>query len=185
MLDLPSDPITQLQKDHRTVESLYSRFKSSTGEGKRDALDAIVRELSIHAVVEEQAVYPAMRAALPDGDARVEHAIEEHQQVKEVLAKVDGEDPDDPEIAALVRDMMREVIAHVAEEEEDLFPELKSLAGPDLYTEMAEKAEKARSTAPTRPHPHAPNEGTGQAVAGAVAGVVDKARDKVRDTVRR
>ena len=184
MLDLPPDPITQLEKDHRTVETLYNRFKSSSGDEKRQALDAIVRELSIHAVVEEQAVYPAMRAALPDGDAKVEHAIEEHQQVKEVLAKVDGEDPDDPEIDAMVRDMMREVTAHVAEEEKDVFPQLKSLSGPELYTEMAEKAEKARKTAPTRPHPHAPDEGTGQAVAGAVAGVVDKARDKVRDAIR-
>ena len=183
-MELPPDPIAQLQQDHRTVERLYGQFKTATGDAKRQALDEIVRELSVHAVVEEQALYPAMRATLPDGDALVDHAIDEHQRVKEALAELDGADPEDEEVAALVRDMMREVTAHVAEEEEDLFPQLKQLAGPDVYTEMAGKAEKARAGAPTRPHPHAPSEGTGQAVAGAVAGVFDRARDKVRDAVR-
>lgn len=184
MPDLPPDPITQLEKDHREVDALYARFKTSSGDAKREVLDAIVRELSVHAIVEEQAVYPVMRACLPDGDAMVEHAIEEHQRVEEMLAEVDGKDPDDPQIDAMVREMIRDVVAHVAEEEKDLFPQLRQLAGPDAYTEMAAKAEKVRATAPTRPHPHAPNEGAGQAVAGAVAGAVDRARDKVREAVR-
>ncbi len=183
-MDLPQDPIAQLQKDHRTAEALYSQFKKSTGEARRQALEQIVRELSVHAVVEEQAVYPAMRAALADGDSLVDHAVEEHQQVKEALARLDGADPGDEQVAVQVREMMREVMAHVAEEEEDLFPQLKSSCSPGLYTEMAEKAEKARASAPTRPHPHAPSGGAGQAVAGAVAGAVDRARDKVRDAVR-
>ena len=184
-MELPQDPIAQLQADHRTVEKLYGQFKTATGEEKRRALEEIVRELSVHAVVEEQAVYPAMRAALPDGDSLVEHAVEEHQHVTEALAQLDGADPEDEQVAATVRDMMREVMAHVAEEEEDLLPQLRQLAGPDLYTEMAENAERARASAPTRPHPHAPSGGgAGQAVAGAVAGAVDKARDKVRDAVR-
>lgn len=179
-MELPQDPIEQLEHDHRTAEALFAQFGTATGDERREVLQAIVRELSIHAVVEEQAVYPAMRATLPDGDAAVDHAIEEHQKVKEVLADLDGADPDDEEVATKVHNLAREVTSHVAEEEKELLPQLRSQIAPEAFTEMAAAAEAARAGAPTRPHPHAPNSGPGQAIAGAVAGVVDRARDAIR-----
>lgn len=63
--------------------------------GIASALKDIVRELSIHVAVEEQALYPAMRPSLPNGDEKVDHAIDEHQQVKEILVELDGADPED------------------------------------------------------------------------------------------
>lgn len=124
MEELPQDPLTQLEHDHRRIEALYSKFRSAAGEERRSVLQEMVRGLSVHAAVEEQVVYPAMRQALPDGDQKVDHAIEEHRRVKEMLADLDGANPDDEAVAAQVRDLMAEVKAHVAEEEEDLLPAL-------------------------------------------------------------
>jgi hemerythrin superfamily protein len=183
--ELPQDPITALQQDHRRVEALYAQFQSGAGDSRRSALEEIVRELSVHAEVEEQVIYPAMRQALPDGEQKVEHAIEEHQTVKEILVELDGADPDDESVSGRLRDLMAQVSEHVAEEEAELLPELRVALGPVALTEMGQAAEKARSMAPTRPHPHAPSSGAAQAAAGAVAGAVDRARDAARSALRR
>ena len=185
MPEVPEDPITALVDDHRRAEALFAEFQSSSGVEARDILQDIVRELSIHAAVEEQAVYPAMRQALPNGDEMADHAIDEHQQVKETLAELDGADTEDQEVASRVRALAASVEKHVSEEEKELFPALRDGLGPAALTEMALLAEKARGAAPTRPHPHAPSSGAAQAVAGTVAGVVDKARDTARRLVQR
>ena len=185
MPEVPEDPITALVDDHRRTEALFAEFQSSSGVEARDLLQDIVRELSIHAAVEEQALYPAMRQSLPNGDEKVDHAIDEHQQVKEILVELDGAEPGDQDVASRVRALAESVEKHVSEEEKELFPALRDALGPAALTEMAIVAEKARGAAPTRPHPHAPSSGAAQAVAGTVAGVVDKARDTARRIVQR
>lgn len=185
MPEVPEDPITALMDDHRRVDELFAAFQSSSGDEARDVLQEIVRELSTHAAVEEQALYPAMRQALAGGDEKVDHAIDEHQQVKETLDELDGADPGGEDVASQVSALAASVQKHVSEEEEELFPALRDALGPAGLTEMALLAEKARGAAPTRPHPHAPTSGAAQAVAGTVAGVVDKARDAARRVMQR
>jgi hypothetical protein len=47
----------------------------------------------VHAVIEEEILYPAMREVLPDGDRLVDEALQEHQEAKELLSRIDGKDP--------------------------------------------------------------------------------------------
>lgn len=179
-----SDPLDELTTDHRNAERLFQQFETATETGRGDdaeqALAEIVRELSVHAAVEEQLLYPAMRRALPDGDSAVEEALAEHQQVKEVLARLDGADADDPAVVSEVRSLVLAVRSHVTEEEGRLFPELRKSISPQAFTEMHEQLGKVRAMAPTRPHPKAPSTPPGNVMAGAGASLVDKARDAVR-----
>ena len=175
----PSDPIVQLEQDHRLALSLVGAVLRETGDVRRDALRQLVKELSVHAAVEEMAIYPAIRKAFSTGDEWVDTDLAEHQSMKEILARLDDADPEDPSVDADVEALGTALEEHVTTEEVQL-TELRGRLSPQLFTEMAEAAEKARSTAPTRPHPNAPSGGVGATVAGGAASLVDKARDALR-----
>ncbi len=176
---VPTDPIVQLEQDHRMALSLVGTVRRETGDVRRDALRQLVKELSVHASVEEMVIYPAIRRAFSTGDQWVDADLADHQAMKEILVRLDRADPDDDSVTTDIEALGTALEAHVSEEEVQL-TELRGRLSPQLFTEMAEAAEKARATAPTRPHPHAPSEGLGATVAGGAASLVDKARDALR-----
>ncbi len=86
------DAVELLTAEHQVVDGLFARIESASGTDKDEAVGNVTRELSIHAAIEEQVVYPVMRRSLPDGNAK-EKAIAEHQTVKETLAEIERSDP--------------------------------------------------------------------------------------------
>src|SRR5512133_996451 len=90
------DAVEILRNDHRAVEQLFRRFeRSRSGADKRRLADRMIRELSIHAAIEEQHVYPLLRDGL-DGEApKVLVALEEHHLAKLGLAEIERLDADD------------------------------------------------------------------------------------------
>ena len=60
------DVIQLLRDDHKLVRSLFAQYaKASNGE-KPQIAHQIIRELTVHAAIEERVVYPAFRAAFRD-----------------------------------------------------------------------------------------------------------------------
>jgi hemerythrin superfamily protein len=176
----PVNAVHLLRQDHREAEQLFARIEAGGGAGPDDAVQEVVRELSVHAAIEEQVLYPAVREKLDGGDELADHAIEEHQAVKELLAEIDGSDDGTGERRSLLARLMMEVRSHVEEEEADLFPKLQAAFGPQEQQELGQAMAEAKRMAPTRPHPKAPSTPPGNVVAGAAAAVVDKARDALR-----
>ena len=174
------DAIELLTTDHDAVEQIFRQLEAAPEGDTRDRLvDSVIRELSVHAAIEEQILYPAMRRALPNGDALVEEAIEEHQQVKETLAAIEraeGAADRDPLLVRLVGNVRH----HVDEEEGELFPQLRSSIAQNRLQTMGSELAAAKKMAPTHPHPHAPNTPPGNVVGGAAAALVDRARDALR-----
>ncbi len=120
-----------------------------------------------------------MRRALPDGETLVEEAIEEHQQVKEILAAIERADTPTERDPLLVQ-LTGNVRHHVDEEETELFPKLQASIGSEELRDMGAKLAAAKKMAPTHPHPNAPNTPPGNIVGGAAAAVMDKARDALK-----
>jgi hemerythrin superfamily protein len=178
--------IELIKQDHDVVEGLFRRWEeaSSGPADRRELVETIIRELSVHAAIEEQVLYPMMRQALPDGDRLVEEALQEHQEAKEALAALDRRGPDDADFEPEVDSLVKDVRHHVQEEEGELLPKLESALSRDRLEDLGGKLEAAKEGAPTRPHPYAPTTPPGNAAAGAVAGVVDRARDAVREGAR-
>ena len=172
--------IELLTADHTEVEQMFRQIEAMPdGDAKGQIVGDIIRELSIHAAIEEQILYPAMRKALPDGETLVQEAIDEHQQVKETLAAIERAD------AAAARDpllvqLIGNVRHHVDEEETELFPKLRASIGSAELEEMGGKLAAAKKMAPTHPHPNAPNTPPGNIVGGAAAAILDKARDALK-----
>lgn len=170
-----------LHRDHETVDKALEQIRSgNTGSKTRGEVTAeVVRDLSVHAAIEEQILYPVVREFMPDREADVLEDLEEHHVVKVLAKELADMSTDDPRFVPKVTVLSEIVAKHVEEEESDLFPALVDRFTADELGELGESLEQAKSLAPTRPHPHGPDEPPAN-LANVAVGVLDRLRDRVR-----
>ncbi|MBA3653676.1 MAG: hemerythrin domain-containing protein [Actinobacteria bacterium] len=177
------DAITLLKQDHKTVKGLFAQFDKagdSAYQRKRELVDKIIEELSIHAAIEEQLFYPAARQAVEEAEDNVLESLEEHHVVKWILSELEGMDPKAERFTAKVTVLKENVLHHAEEEETDLFPKVRGAVGRKALQELGDQMEKAKKIVPSRPHPKAPDTPPANLVAGPTAGLADKARAAIR-----
>jgi hemerythrin superfamily protein len=179
------DALALIKSDHARVKDLFRRYKGLGDralKSKTQTMQRIVTELSVHASVEEQVFYPDVKRRVPGSKRLVDHGLDEHQELKKTLARLQHMSPDSPEFDAVMRKVMSDVTEHVKEEESELFPKVRKAMSKQELTNMAALMRTAKRAAPTRPHPLAPSTPPGSVIVGAAAALVDKARDAVRVT---
>ncbi len=179
------DLLALLKKDHQTVEKLFARFEKKPS---KEIADRFVRELSVHAAIEEQLFYPAVRQAaraqeLEEAEEEVLEALEEHHVAKWVLSEIEALDEDDERFEAKCKVLIESVRHHVKEEEGPLFRFARRLFKRDQLDELGRLLQKAKKIAPTHPHPRAPDEPPGNMLAGGLAAILDRGRDAVKSLV--
>jgi hemerythrin superfamily protein len=176
------DAITLLKDDHKTVEALFKRFEKAGDRAyaeKRQIVDRIIEELSIHAAVEEQLFYPVTRATVPETEDVALESLEEHHIVKWVLSELEKMSPEDERFDAKVTVLIENVRHHVEEEEGEYFPMVRDELGRTALSDLGDAMEAAKRVAPTHPHPRSPDTPPGNLVVGTAAGVVDRVGDTV------
>ena len=177
------DAIQLIQRDHREVERLFKDHERAerAGDHRREGriVRELIRELSVHATIEEQFVYPALREAGADTSV-LDDALEEHHVVKLTLLELENLAPSSARFSAKVRLLAENVRRHVEEEERELLPLLEPTFDEERRRELAHALERAKRAAPTRPHPTAPDMPPGNFIAGAFAAVYDRSRDALR-----
>lgn len=181
------DAISLLKQDHRTVEELFKKFEAlgdRASRQKKGLVDKIIRELSVHAMIEEELLYPSAREESDELDALSLEALEEHHVVKWVLYELSKLTPDDERFDAKVKVVIGLVRHHVEEEENEMFPLLAKQVDRPTLQMLGQALEEAKALAPTRPHPRAPDEPPGNILAGTVAKVMDAGRDFVAGKLR-
>ncbi len=182
------DAIALLRADHQAVNQLFVKFEAAGVRAlktKRNLVDKMITQLAVHAVVEEQVFYPAVRQAVPDLDHEILEGIEEHHIVKWSLSELEGLSPDEESFAAKVSVLIENVRRHVLEEEKVIFPRArKTLTRPELE-DLGERLAAAKKVAPTHSHPRSSVTPPSNLVAGAIAGLADKARDAAAATLGR
>ncbi|MDP9867898.1 MULTISPECIES: hemerythrin domain-containing protein [Streptosporangium] len=148
------DAIVLLKDDHKTVEKLFKEFEKA-GDGahqrKREIVDKIIEELTVHAHIEEEIFYPAAREGAPGTTDHILESVEEHHVVVWILSELKGMDPADERFDAKVTVLMENVRHHVKEEEEDWFPKVREAMGRKVLQEIGERMEKAKAGAPREP----------------------------------
>ena len=154
------DAITLLKNDHKTVEKLFKKFEKSDASDtktRRDLVDQMIEELSVHASIEEQVFYPAVREDVPDTEDEVLEGLEEHHIVKWTLTELQGMDPSHERFQPKVTVLMESVRHHVQEEESELFPEVRKALGRKRLGQIGDALELAKTRAPGEPQPKAPD----------------------------
>lgn len=130
-----------LRADHKLVAELFSEYeKARSTTKKRDLVAQICTELTVHAQVEEEIFYPAVKSALKDKEL-IPEATVEHATLKELIAQVEGVQPDGEMFDAKIKVMSEYVKHHVKEEQNEIFPKAKA-ADMDLLALGAQITER-------------------------------------------
>lgn len=123
------DAISMLMEDHKKVRKLFKEFEklketSDSSDKKSDLVKQICNELTIHAQIEEEIFYPAVRDAI-DEDELMDEAEEEHLSAKDLIAQLEDMEPEDDHYAAKVTVLGEYVDHHINEEQDQMFPKVK------------------------------------------------------------
>ena len=120
------DATALLRADHKLVSTLFDEYEKARSASKKKELVAkICTELSVHAQVEEEIFYPAVKLALKDKEL-IPEATVEHATLKELIAQVEGIEPDGEMFDAKIKVMSEYVKHHVKEEQNEIFPKAKA-----------------------------------------------------------
>jgi hemerythrin superfamily protein len=180
------DMIDVLIHDHHEVEDMFTALETgaTAPQQRRELTDKVIIELVRHSVAEEMYLYPTTREVLPGGDALADRELQEHAAAEQVMKELDGMDPADPAFEGLLAQLITDIRGHVAEEESDLFPRLRTACREEDLVELGEKIDRVKKVAPTRPHPDAPDTPPANKLGAPVLGLVDRVRDALSGRAR-
>lgn len=125
------DACDLLDADHKAVKKMFTEFEElteahgSTREKKRLLAEKICLELTVHAQIEEEIFYPAIRKAIKD-ELMMNEAEVEHTTAKDLIAQIQGRDPGDPLYDAKVLVLGEYIDHHVKEERTEMFPKARA-----------------------------------------------------------
>lgn len=145
MKNQKKDAISLLIADHDKVKSLFKEFESLGDRAvvsKKKIAEQICTELTIHAEVEEQIFYPAIRIPLKNDDL-LDEAVVEHASAKDLIEQIQSMNPDDELYDAKVKVLSEQIEHHIEEEEGDMFPEVRK--GKIDLVELGEKMESFKN----------------------------------------
>ena len=117
-----TNAIASLKADHEKVKALFVQFeKTKDGDKKLTIVGEALEELSIHAILEEELFYPAVREELDDEEVMNE-ADEEHHVAKILIAELAEMDGSESHYEAKFAVLAENVRHHIKEEEQEMLP---------------------------------------------------------------
>jgi hemerythrin superfamily protein len=138
------DAIALLEEGHHTVSKLFKQFKTASNADdnakKSSIVDEIIAALEVHATIEEEIFYPAVKRVRAErAKDEVREAFEEHKQIKTLLAALGDSKPGDETFDAKVKVLQEDVEHHVKEEEGEMFPDAKKFLGKERLEALGER----------------------------------------------
>lgn len=134
------DACDLLDADHRAVKKMFKEYEEltnsrarSAAQKKMDLARQICQELTVHAQIEEEIFYPALRAAMKDTDL-LDEAEVEHQTAKDLIAQIEAAGEADDKFDAKVKVLGEYIDHHVKEEKNEIFPKARSARKLDLVS---------------------------------------------------
>ncbi|MDM0002243.1 hemerythrin domain-containing protein [Variovorax sp. J22P240] len=132
------DACSLLDGDHRKVKKMFGDYETlaksraaSAAQKKRELAKEICMELSVHAQVEEEIFYPALREAIKETDL-LDEAEVEHGTAKDLIAQLEGSTDADEMFDAKVKVLGEYIDHHVKEERNEIFVKARAAKGLDL-----------------------------------------------------
>ena len=156
-----------IRQDHKKVEGLFKKFEQTQGsQAKRRLAENAMTELEVHAALEEEIFYPAVKKEVDDG-SMVQEAIEEHQTVKQLISELKRMEEADEEFESQFSQLMENVQHHVEEEESEMLPKVEEseLDLNSLGQQMSQRKQEMQNGG--RATKKAPNAGSRRNSAGS------------------
>ena len=116
-----SPAVALLKSDHMMVKELFDQFeKAKSRAAKKKIVRQALTELKVHAALEEEIFYPAIRQ--PVGKEIMNEADEEHHVAKLLIAELDVLDGSESHFNAKFVVLAENVRHHIKEEESEMLP---------------------------------------------------------------
>ncbi len=121
-----------LDADHKAVKQMFIAYDAlceddAPAAARRTLAERICQELTVHAQIEEEIFYPAVREAIGD-DPLMDEALAEHAEAKTLIARIQGMKSASDDYDATIKKLAKAIDAHVLEEREQIF--LKAQQAP-------------------------------------------------------
>jgi hemerythrin-like domain-containing protein len=143
------DALTMLKEDHDKVKKMLADGESTTERGVKTRTELFARlkeELEIHERIEEEVLYPALKAHPKARELALE-GYEEHHVVDNILAELEQTAPDDEEWGAKFKVAKENLEHHIDEEENEMFPAARKAFSRDELQQMGERMAQIRQLA--------------------------------------
>ena len=136
-----------LKKDHKKVSDLFAKLDETTERGvktREELFAQLKQELDVHARIEEQIFYPAIKEAEETHEITLE-AIEEHNVVKQLLSELETLPVSEETWTAKLTVLKENVEHHVEEEEDEMFPKAKKVLSEEQVEALGTRMEAAKN----------------------------------------
>lgn len=173
----PLSVLVRQQRDHVRLDTLLHELGRTPLEQQDAVLRRIYRLVFPHAFAEESVLWPALRRLLADGEHLTLQIEREHQEVNELVTRLEGLAVTDLEREATLHRLVEVLREDVRDEEDQLLPRLQERAGPARLRRLGLAWELVRRVAPTRAHPVVSRRPPGNVVAALPLAVLDRLRD--------
>ena len=119
------DAVDLLDADHKLVKTLFLEYTEHTTDGtpaeaRKKIAMKICAALTVHATIEEEIFYPAVREATGE-EALMDVAEQEHAEAKAQVAKIQAMPAGDKGLDDAVKALAKMIDEHVMEEREQIF----------------------------------------------------------------
>lgn len=177
------DALTFLREDHKSVLGMLEVLDGAPSGSGADVsgLSTMVTNLVIaesqHEAIEEQFFWPAVRAALDNGDELADTAIDQEQQGKRLLQQLLDGKPGEPQYQQALQEFVKAGREHIRYEQDVVWPAFEAAVSRAEREKIGAKLEAAKKIAPTRPHPDTPPNPLVQKTVGVAAATLDHVLD--------
>lgn len=145
--------IQLLVDDHEAAKAIFKQYEDlAENDGPNDEKKALAEKvcgmLTVHTTIEEEIFYPAAREALgEDGEDLLDEAEVEHASAKDLIAQIQGMEPDEDLYDAKVKVLGEYVNHHVEEEETEMFPKCQKsdLDQDTLATDLSARKDELKA----------------------------------------
>lgn len=121
--EVVTDALGLLKRDHRLIDELFAECMRAAPQQLDPLARRICKLLRIHAQIEEELFYPAVRRASSDPEL-ADAAERDHARANELIVRIESMTSDRPDFNDSIVKLAQQTRAHFGEEEERLFPQL-------------------------------------------------------------
>lgn len=175
------DAIEMLEGEHRDIEELLSRYSATEpGAERREIVRILGRNLTKHAALEEEMLYPLMARLAPNADLRIERRLDTHAGIRRTLVALTEPPAVNQAVTdRLMDDLQRQVREHAQSDETDLLPRLRNVIDQQACDELGEVLVAARKIAPEQVQIRSPIDGPSLALTIPIATFCDRLSDRL------
>lgn len=151
------DALAYLTADHDAIRRALDELEPDPGPGGRserpDTVESLITTVARHESIEQQYLWPTVRAILPDGDVLAEPAIGQAELTKDLIHRLDGTAPADAGFDGLLDALIAECRRHIQFQEGTVWPKLRTVLSEPERAALGAELAHAKDLAPDRPHP--------------------------------